>query len=631
MTERVSKVTIKPHFFRFSYMGRRFFALFVALMLFFTALAEQVVFQTNAPMIVGAAEAFRVEFALNAKPDDKSFVAPSFEGFNVLAGPSVSHGSSVQIINGSMTKSYNYTISYVLQAESAGQRVIGVATIGVDGKNYSTQKTPIEVRQGGEQDGGSAAQDSHQSQEQSLEQRAAGQLSKDDLMLRLSVSRSKVYKGEPVRATLKLYSRVNVIGSEGAKLPSFDGFWSQQLEAEQGPFRETLNGKVYDAYNLGEYILYPQQSGKLTIESAKITIVAQMFVRNNRPRNSFFDNTHDIYNLRREISSPAVTIDVKPFPAGAPASFTGAVGKYTMEAHLSTAEVAANSAANIDLRISGTGNIGFVQEPKITLPATFELYDVKTTEQIRTTAAGSTGFRRFEYPFIARAEGDYTIAPIEFTYFSPESGKYVTLSSESFAISVAPDKNSVASSPTVTTIVGKQDVRLLGSDIRFIKLTRPNLHTVAAPLVFSPLYFVIVVAMVLLAVLLYFVIGKRIRDSHNSVLVKGRRANKVAVQRFRIAERYMREQNRHAFYEEMLRALWGYISDRFNIPVADLTKESIREELARRGATEQAKAITAIISQCEEAQYSPIESATMTEIYGRGIEIVSKIESIVKK
>lgn len=618
-------------FIRFQYMGKRLFVAILAVLMFCVAYAEEVAFQTNAPMIVNASEAFRVEFALNAKPDDRSFEAPSFEGFDVLAGPSVSHGSSVQIINGSMTKSYNYTISYVLQASSAGEHKIGVAKIGVDGKSYSTQVTPIEVRSGGDDSGAGDSPQSSQQQEQSLEQRAAGQIAKDDLMLRVNVSRSSVYKGEAVRATLKLYSRVNVIGSEGAKLPSFDGFWSQQLEAEQGPFRETLNGKVYDAYNLGEYILYPQQSGKLTIEPAKITIIAQMFVRNNRPRNSFFDNTHDIYNLRREVVSPAVTIDVKPFPAGAPASFTGAVGKYTMEAHISLTEMAANSAANIDLKISGTGNIGFVQEPKITLPATFELYDVKSTEQIRTTAAGSSGFRRFEYPFIARAEGDYTIAPIEFTYFSPESRQYVTLTSESFAVTITPDKSSPASSPTVTTIVGKQDVRLLGSDIRFIKLTRPNLHSVVAPLVFSPLYFVIVVAMLLLSVVLYFVIGKRIRDSHNTALVKGRRANKVAVQRFRAAERYMREQNRHAFYEEMLRALWGYISDRFNIPVADLTKETIREELTRRGAVDQAKDIISIISLCEEAQYSPVESATMNEIYGRGIDIVSKIESVVKK
>ena len=608
-------------------MGKRFFAVVVAVLTFFTAFASQeVVFETNAPMIVGVGEPFRVEFTLNAKPDDKSFVAPSFEGFSVLAGPSVSHGSSMQIVNGSMTKSFSYSISYVLQASKVGHITIGVATIAVDGKSYSTRKTPIEVRQNQSQ----AAESNQQQEQQSLEQRASQQLAEDDLMLRLSVSRSSVYKGEPVRAVLKLYSRVNVVGSEGAKIPSFDGFWSQALECEQGPFRETLGGKVYDAYNLGEYILYPQQSGKITIEPAKITIIAQMFVRNNRPRNSFFDNTHDIYNLRRELRSPAVVIDVKPFPAGAPASFTGAVGRYTMEANLSSANIAANSAANIEVKISGLGNIAFLQEPKLQLPTSFELYDVKSTEQIRTTASGSTGFRRFEYPFIARAEGDYTIAPVEFTYFSPESGEYVTLTSDYFAITVAPDTKSTASSQMVTT-VGKQDVRLLGSDIRFIKMTRPQLSAVVAPFILSPLYFMVLLLLVLLAVVAYFVVSKRIRDNKNTALVKGRRANKVAIQRFRAAERYMREQNRRAFYEEMLRALWGYLSDRFNIPVADLTKESVREELNRRGATEEAKDVTAIISQCEEAQYSPIESVTMDQVYGKGIEIVSRIESIAKK
>lgn len=608
-------------------MGKRFFAVVVAVLTFFTAFASQeVVFETNAPMIVGVGEPFRVEFTLNAKPDDKSFVAPSFEGFSVLAGPSVSHGSSMQIVNGSMTKSFSYSISYVLQASKVGHITIGVATIAVDGKSYSTRKTPIEVRQNQSE----AAESNQQQEQQSLEQRASQQLAEDDLMLRLSVSRSSVYKGEPVRAVLKLYSRVNVVGSEGAKIPSFDGFWSQALECEQGPFRETLGGKVYDTYNLGEYILYPQQSGKITIEPAKITIIAQMFVRNNRPRNSFFDNTHDIYNLRRELRSPAVVIDVKPFPAGAPASFTGAVGRYTMEANLSSANIAANSAANIEVKISGLGNIAFLQEPKLQLPTSFELYDVKSTEQIRTTASGSTGFRRFEYPFIARAEGDYTIAPVEFTYFSPESGEYVTLTSDYFAITVAPDTKSTASSQMVTT-VGKQDVRLLGSDIRFIKMTRPQLSAVVAPFILSPLYFMVLLLLVLLAVVAYFVVSKRIRDNKNTALVKGRRANKVAIQRFRAAERYMREQNRRAFYEEMLRALWGYLSDRFNIPVADLTKESVREELNRRGATEEAKDVTAIISQCEEAQYSPIESVTMDQVYGKGIEIVSRIESIAKK
>ena len=179
--------------------------------------------------------------------------------------------------------------------------------------------------------------------------------------------------------------------------------------------------------------------------------------------------------------------------------------------------------------------------------------------------------------------------------------------------------------------MGKQDVRLLGSDIRFIKLQRPSLQAVVAPFVLSGRYFAAIVALLAMAVAIYFTLRKRIRDNRNTALVKGRRANKVAVQRFRAAERYMKEHNRRAFYEEMLRALWGYLSDRFNIPVADLTKESVREELNRRGATEEAKDVTAIISQCEEAQYSPIESVAMEQVYGEGLEIVSRIESVVKK
>ena len=612
-------------------MGKRFLATILALCTCIVAFAtEQVTFETSAPMIVSAGEAFRVEFNLNAKPDDKSFEAPSFEGFSVLAGPSVSQGSSIQFINGSMSKSVSYTITYVLRANEAGQLTIGAAKIAVDGKSYSTQSTPIEVRQQNDTTSSSSSYSNQQKEQQSLEQRATNQLADDDLLLRLSVSRNSVYKGEAVRATLKLYSRVNVIGSEGVKLPSFDGFWSQQLESQQGPFRETYNGKVYDAYNLGEYILYPQQSGKLTIEPAMITIVAQVFVHSNRQRNSFFDGP-DLYNLRRELKSSAVTIDVKPLPAAAPSSFTGAVGRYTMEAHLSQPQVSANSAANINLKISGAGNIGLVKEPHIVLPVSFELYDVKSTEQVQTTASGSVGFKQFEYPFIARAEGEYTIAPIEFTYFNPESGEYVTLSTDSFALSVAPDKSSPATGAGITPMVSKQDVRMLGNDIRFIKLAKPNLYSTTTPLVLSPLYFVVLVALLLLAVALYFIIGKRIRDSHNSVLVKGKRANKIAVQRFRAAERYMNEKNRHAFYEEMLKAMWGYISDRFNIPVADLTKESMREELTRRGAADEAKQLIAIISLCEEAQYSPVESATMSDLYGRGIDIVSRIESLVKK
>jgi hypothetical protein len=260
------------------------------------------------------------------------------------------------------------------------------------------------------------------------------------------------------------------------------------------------------------------------------------------------------------------------------------------------------------------------------------LYDVKTTEQIRNTASGSTGSRTFEYPFIARAEGNYTIAPVEFTYFNPTEERYVTLRTDSYTIDVTPDPKGGSVAAQVSTMgISKEDVKMLGNDIRFIALGSTALRSYVAPLVLSPLYWVIVAAMVALFLVVYVALRKRIRDNRNSVLVKGRRANKVAVQRFRAAAKYMREGNRHAFYEEMLKALWGYMSDRFNIPVADLTRESIREELLRRGAANEAREVVDIIAMCEEAQYSPVASCSMDESYAKGIEIISKIESIVKK
>ena len=595
---------------------------------------EKVTFETNAPMLVSAGEAFRIEFALNAKPDDNSFVPPSFDGFDVLAGPAVSQGSSIRIINGEMSKSINYTITYVLLPQKSGDFRIGAAEAKVKDKTYRTRETIIEVRDNSSGDASGAGQSANRQQDDdnaSLESKAGNQIGKDDLMLRLSLSRRNVYKGEPIRATLKLYSRVNVVGSEGAKMPTFNGFWSQELETEQGPFRETVGGKVYEAYNIAEYLLYPQQNGTLRIEPSELTVVVQVVLQSNRGFDPFFGGGHEIYNLRRKLVTPEVTVSVKDFPAGAPASFTGAVGKYTMEAKLSTDRLEANSAATATVKISGTGNLNFLQAPKLELPTSFELYDVKSDESLRTNGSGNTGYRRFEYPFIARAEGDYTIPPIEFTYFNPETEKYVTLSSQAFRIAITPDRNGGGASQGVTTVAKKEDVRLLGNDIRFIKLGNPALRSHVTPLVLSPLYFIVAAAILILFAAVYAAMRKHIRDSRNTALVKGRRANKVAVQRFRTAAKYMKEQNRHAFYEEMLRALWGYLSDRFNIPVADLTKESVREELARRGAHDEARLITEIISECEEAQYSPSASVRMDEVYAEGIDIISRIESAIKR
>lgn len=603
-------------------------ATFVALFAIFSArAAEEVSFSLNAPMLASVGEAFRIEFELNAKPDDNSFAPPTFENFDVVAGPSVSQGSSIQIVNGEMTKSTSYAITYVLIPQKVGTFAIAPATISVKKKSYTTQRTMIEVRDGAQ----AGAAQGTQNKNESAESRANRTIGKEDLMLRLELSKRSVYKGEPVRAILKLYSRVNLAGSEGSKMPAFNGFWSQQIDIEQGPFRESLNNKVYEVYNIAEYLLYPQQGGTLTIEPAELTVVAQVMVKSNHGFDPFFGGGHEVYNVRRTLKTPEVKVQVKEFPAGAPVSFSGAVGRYTMSHKLSSAEVAANSAVTLQLTISGTGNLSFISAPKLELPSSFELYDVKSEERIENKASGSIGYRRFDYPFIVRAEGDYEIAPIEFTYFDLEKQKYITLTTPPLNMVVMPDKSVATQQQVVASGIKREDVRLLGEDIRFIKLGAPTLRSVVAPFALSPLYWLVVVMLIVAAVASYFVVRKYIRDKRDEVLIKGKRANKMAVKRFRIAEKYMREQDRRAFYEEMLRALWGYLGDKFNIPVADLTREVVREELSRRGALVGAESIIAVIARCEEAQYSPAASAELKDIYEEGVDAISKIESAIKK
>jgi len=584
--------------------------------------AEQVTFQAHAPMVVAKGEAVRVEFSLNARPDDNSFVAPPFDGFDVIAGPAVAEGSSMQINGGSMTRSVSYTISYVLLPQQAGNFTIAPASIRVGKTEYRTQPLPVEVVD----EGTESAQPGMQADDSSAER----QIGRDDLLLRLILSRTTAFKGEPIRATLKLYSRVPVGGDNGSKFPSFNGFWAQELDVAPAVRRERYNNKVYDTQVIKEYLLYPQQSGKLTVEPIELNVVAQVIVQNPNP-DPFFGSGHEVYNVRRTLRTPRTEVTIDELPAGAPESFNGAVGQFGMNSNFPASDLTANSAATFTIRITGTGNLPFVQAPKLNLPGSMEQYNVKTTESIKTSAAGATGYRQFEYPFIARAEGEYEIPPVEFTYFNPETRQYVTLSSKSQTLHVSPDAGGPAAQPVVTGL-SKEEVKLLGQDIRFIKLGRGNLSAHDRPFMLSRLYCGVLAAILILAAGTYIALRRQIRDRQNVALMRRKRANKVAVQRFRAAAKYMKEENRHEFYEEMLRALWGYMGDKLNIPVANLTKENVREQLHKRGVpAEESQRFSEIVSRCDEAQYSPVATSRMNEIYDEGVDFISKLESIIKK
>ena len=612
-------------------------ALFV-LAIFSASAAEKVTFEANSPLTVAVGEPFRVEFALNAQPEPGSFKAPSFEGFDVIAGPAEAQGQSIQIVNNSMTRVINYTITYVLVPQGAGNVTVGAAEVTVEGTTYRTKPLAIEVVDEGKAPGGGGSAVGGQPQrreEASSESAAQSKVAKDDILLRAIVSRTSVFKGEPLRVTFKLYERVPVVGYNDVKFPSFNGFWAQELNTENARReRETFNGKVYETLVAKEYLLYPQQAGTLVIEPAEITAVAQVIIQSRRSLDPFFGSGHDFVNVPRKVQSPRINVTVKPLPAGAPASFSGAVGSFTMDAVLPPDRLAANSAATYTVKISGTGNLTFVQAPKLTLPASFEQYNVKTTESINASAAGISGYRQFEYPFIARAEGTYDVEPVEFSYFDPARMQYMTLRSRPLELEITPDAKGGGGDAYVVQGRGmsKEEVKMLGQDIRFIKLGNAQLRPVREPFLFGAAYWGLLVGILALFTAVYVALRKQIRESQNAALVRGKRANKVAVQRFRVAKRYMEEQNRHAFYEEMLRALWGYMGDKFNIPVANLTKENVREELHKRGVSaEESQRFTSIITKCDEAQYSPAASAQMSEVYAEGVDIISRIEAVIKR
>lgn len=601
-------------------MRLRHFMLVLSLLMLSWAASAQVSFTVDAPALTALGRPFNVAFTIDAEPEQNSFKAPEFEeNFDVVAGPSTSVGRSMQFINGKQSSSYNYTITYALMPRESGTFTIGSASVKVDGKTYTTRPMLVEVIA---EKQGAGVKTPNTSPE--------GSIGRDDILLRLKVSDTELYKGESLRASLVLYTRVTVENIESLTMPPFDGFWSQELSFDNAPSREEYNGRVYETYKITELLLSPQESGKIVIPEAVMDVVAQVVVQDRRNYDPIFGG-RQVYRVSRELKSAPVTINVKEFPAGAPQSFNGAVGNFSLRSTMPAAEIDANSADQIELTISGTGNLKFITAPRITLPESFEVYDTKVVDNCKITATGTTGSLTYTYPFVARSAGAFTIPRIEFSFFNSDTQAYETLATEPFTLVVKDDGSIAASAPATSNYNYGGPMRQLDRDIRFIH-TGKLPKRAAAAFILTPMYWLAIVAMVALFILIYAVLRKRIRERSNTVARRMRHADKMAVQRLRMAERYMNEENRHAFYEEMLRAMWGYISDKFNIPVASLTKEKIREELYRRNVAEAtAEQFCEVISRSEEAQYAPSASGEMTDIYAEAVEVISKIESAVKR
>ena len=591
------------------------------------AAAKKVSFEVVVPDVVAVGEVFRVEFVADAKPDD--FREPQFDGVDVLAGPTFSSNHSVQIINGNISQERRYTYTYLLQCNSAGEFTIPAATVIVDGKELSTRSRRINAVA----ESNAAATQPSVPAGSPQPSRTAG-IAPDDIIIRAIPDRREVYKGQPIKVTYKIYTRVP-LNFENTQYPSYDGFWAQQLNVDGSPVRrEEYNGKIYETKVLREDLLFPQQAGNITIEPLELNVVANVVVEQRRQ--SILDDIFggpSVNPVRKKLATQPLVVKVKDLPAAAPESFTGAVGDFSLETVAPPDDVAANSAFTYTIRISGSGNLPQIQAPIMSFPPTFEQYSVKTTESFNNTADGIFGYRQFEYPAIARAEGDYDVAPVEFTYFNPKLKTYVTLSSKPFTIHVNPDESGVGSeSFGMVSGMSKEDLKIIGHDIRFIKLDSPQLRFRCVPFFASVWYFVVIAVLVVVFVILALWLKKLIRQRRNTALVKGKRANKVALTRFKAAAQYMKADNPRGFYEEMLKALWGYVGDKLNIPASNQTKVYVREELLKRGIpADTVQRFIDIIAECEYAQYAPSATAKMSDLYAKGIDIVSKLENIIGK
>ena len=603
--------------------------LIVAIALLFTgfAAAAQVSFSVDAPRVVGLDESFRIVFISNAEPS--SFDPPSMQGFDILAGPTSSRMSSTQIINGKKSESFEVSYTYVVQPKSIGKFSVSSATAVINGKRYSTQPLTIEVVKGDASNNASSG-----SNRASGSQTAAEVVSGNDIFMRMSVSKGHVVKGEPLIATLKLYTKVPISGFENVKFPSFNGFWSQEIETPQNIefVRENVGGVIYNAALLRRYMLMPQQTGSISIDPSEMICQVQVkSAQSSSGRSVFDDFFSDYQTVKKRITAPGIRVIVDPLPSGAPASFTGGVGEFRMEAKFNRDSVNANEAVSLTITISGSGNINLIESPKVDFPVDFEKYDVKILDKSNKTGSSASGSKVFEYPIIPRGAGAFSVPSVDFTYYDIKKHKYITLSSGELKLKVGRDTGggSATYGSSLPAGVNKQAVRSLSDDVRYIKTGASGLRKGDSMMFGSVVY----IALIALIIAFYFValriLSKRIKMNRDVAGVKNRRANKVAKARLKAAEGLMKQSLNSAFYEELHRALLGYASDKLTLALSDLSREKIRESLFAKNVKEElTDEFISLIDACEYARYAPDGGGVeMHSNYQRAIKLISTLES----
>ena len=608
-------------------MRKIIFLLFTILAAWQVKAADKVRFVAEAADVVVSGDQVRLVFTVNSQ-DIKDFRAPSIKGFDVLMGPSRSQQSSIQIINGKRTSNSSTAFTYILLAGSPGTYTIPAASVEVNGEKVFSNAISIKVLPQ-DQNSGNSGNNGGGSASSSRSQAAGSRISANDLFITATASKTTVHEQEAILLTYKVYTVVNLRQLYG-KMPDLKGFHTQEVELpQQKTFTlEHYKGRNYNTTVWSQYVLFPQQTGKLEIPSITFDgVVAQQTVSDD-PFDAFFNGGGHV-EVKKKITTPKVVINVQPLSAK-PAGFSGAVGEFKLASSINATDVKTNDAVTIKLTLSGTGNMKLIGTPEVKFPQDFEIYDPKVTDDYKLTNSGLTGTKTFEYLAIPRHAGNFTIPAVEFTYFDLKSNSYKTLKTEAYNLKVA--KGQGNADQVISDFTNKESVKMLGRDIRFIKLGDSSLRPKGDFFFGTVGYYLCYLIPLLLFVVFAVIYRQKALENANVAKVKTKKANKVATRRMKLAGKLLAENKKNEFYDEVLKALWGYISDKLSIPVSQLSKDNIEAELTNYGVQEALIAeFIGVLNECEYARYAPgNENEAMDKVYSASVEVISKMENSIK-
>ena len=602
--------------------------LFTLLILLFSSslFAEDIEFTAQAKSAVLSGEKFQLIYSVNEEGEDLRL--PQLNDFTVLMGPSVMTSSSTQIINGKITRSKQYSYTYILKCDKPGKYTLAPAQITVDGEKYQSNSLSIEVVKN---EGGNTSQ-----QSQSQQSNGSNSFSKDDLFITVTNNKSSIFQGEPLVLTTKIYTRINLDNISDIKHPDYRNFIVQDIEDGNNIqwTYEFVNNKQYRVGTLERKVLYAQKSGAQTIEPTEIEFLIKQRIsrRSTSIFDDFFDNNYRM--VKKRVKSKSININIKPFPSPRPKSFSGAVGDLSMKVTCSQNKVKVNDGITIKAVISGTGNHKLMSAPEFNFSTDFDTFDPTTKNNFTNTVSGMKGSKTFEYLIIPRFGGNYTIDPLVFTYFDPKSGKFVTIKSDPIVIEVEKGTEEQNGSTYTPSSVNREDVQFIGKDIRFIKTDKANLKERGTFLFGSLIFFLGYIIPIILFIIAYILNKKKIHENANVHLVKNKKANKMATKRLKKSSSYLKENDHEAFYEEVLKALYTYLSDKLFLPVSELSKEKAAELITQRGVSEEVKnELLEILDTCEFARFSPSSGETeqMDKLYNKALNNISKLDSQIKK